>query len=204
VHAALSSTTLEHLLALAEVPVWISDSSATLSGQVLATYSPEAGKFNVATYAPPGTPPFSARSGTAFWITLLVASSVQDGTCPVTIATSEPSLAASSRLSDEAGDSLAHTALAGSVVVNSAITCDLSDDHRVTLTDLLLLIRDWHTSSTVPLLPFDINGDTVVDERDVLMFSKAWMREYQLFPRGQDRDSHRHRICGPRRLHPSR
>ncbi len=159
-------------------PSLLREGSLLEVSHVLTSYSPEAGKFNVVAYAPPGTSPFAGRSGTVFSITLQVASSAPQGSYPITFTRTGPALLASSGLSDVGGESITHTALPGSVVIRSATSCDLTGDDRVTCEDLLLLIKDWHRTSAAPLLPGDINQDTVVDEQDIMIFSKDWQKTY--------------------------
>jgi len=157
-------------------PSVLRDGSLLEPSHLLFSHSPEAGSFNVVAYTPLGTPPFSARAGTVFTLALPIAPSAPDGDYPVEFSTSGAALLASSGLSDRSGISISHTALAGSVVVRSATSCDLTGDGQVTCEDLLLLMKDWHQSSAVPLLPADINGDTRVDEKDLMILSKEWQR----------------------------
>jgi len=157
-------------------PSVLREGSLLEPSHLLSSHSPEAGIFNIVAYTPLGTPPFSAHSGTVFTLALQIAPTAPDGDYPVEFSTSGPALLASSGLSDRNGISISHTALAGSVAVRSATSCDLTGDGQVTCEDLLLLMKDWHRISAAPLLVADINGDTRVDEKDLMLLSKEWQR----------------------------
>lgn len=165
---------LEYDPAVFSSPSLVSDGNLLETSHVLASYSPEAGKYNVIAYAPAGAPPFSDRSGVAFTMTLQVASSVADGTYPIVFAATGTSVLAPSGLSDGNGSSMIHTALPGNVMIQSVISCDLDGDNQVSCCDLLLLMKDWHRTSMSPLLDADINGDTIVDGQDLMYYCNEW------------------------------
>jgi len=141
---------------------------------ILASHSPEAGNFNVAAYAPVGAPSFTGQAGTVFTISLKVSPSAATGEYPISFSAAGTPLLASCGLSDVSGTSIAHAAGPGSVTVFKSLVADINTDGNVTGADLMIIIRDWHESSSDPAPDGDITGDDTVNEDDVMTFLKDW------------------------------
>jgi len=140
----------------------------------LAHYMPAPGRLNVAAYAPPGVPSFTGQAGTLFTVSLRVSPSAATGEYPIAFSTTGTPTLASSGLSDMTGTSIAHTTEPGSVTVFKALVADVNTDGEVTGADLIIIIRDWHESSSAPAPEGDITGDDTVNEDDVMTFLKDW------------------------------
>lgn len=140
----------------------------------IGSHSPTAGKFNVAAYAPPGAPSFGAQAGAVFTISLRVSPSAATGEYPITFSTTGAPLLASSGLSDTSGTAVTHAPEPGSVTVFEALIADTNHDGDVTEADLMIILRDWHESSSDPAPDGDISGDDTVNEKDLMMFQGDW------------------------------
>jgi len=141
---------------------------------VLRSYSPAAGKFNVAAYAPVGAPSFAGHAGTVLSISLEVSPSAATGEYPITFSAAGTPLLASCGLSDMSGTGMATVTDPGSVTVFKALVADINTDGNVTGADLMIIIRDWHKDSPDPHPDGDITGDDTVNEDDVMTFLKDW------------------------------
>jgi len=144
------------------------------AGHSLQFASPAPGRINAVAWAPAGAAPFHARSGVVFTVILQIDPSVTKGTYPISFTGTGPVILASSGLSDMNGNSIPHSVETGTVDVRSALAGDVDGDGEVGETDLLLLVREWHQSSEVPLPASDINWDCIVDEEDLVIFQNDW------------------------------
>jgi len=144
------------------------------TSHILKSYSPAAGKFNVAAYAPVGAPSFTGQAGAVFTISLEVSPSAATGEYPISFSTVGTPLLASCGLSDMSGTGMALVTDPGSVTVFKALVADINTDGEVTGADLMIIIRDWHEFSADPSPEGDITGDDTVDQDDVMTFLKDW------------------------------
>lgn len=87
------------------------------NGHALDSYSPAAGRFDVAVYAPLGMPSFKAKTGTVFNLSFRVKSNAPSGVSPITFTTiGTPSLPAAD-LVGVTGAAVSPSTVAGSVRV---------------------------------------------------------------------------------------
>jgi hypothetical protein len=144
------------------------------AGHSMQFSSPAAGRLNAVAWSPVASGPFNARSGVVFTVILDVNPSVAKGLYPISFTGAGPVILASSGLSDMNGIPIPHSVQSGTVDVRSAMACDVNGDGQVNETDLVLLVREWHHTSEIPLPDSDINWDSTVDEEDLILLQNDW------------------------------
>ena len=120
------STSLTAMLVRAQYNSAALEMPAVTSGPLLSrnhaldSYSPAAGRFNVAAYAPSGMPSFAAHNGTLFNMTFRIKPTAPTGASAITFTTVGTPALPSADLVGITGGVVTPTATAGSVTVGVA------------------------------------------------------------------------------------
>jgi hypothetical protein len=144
------------------------------AGHSMQFSSPAPGRLDALAWAPAGTGPFTGRSGVVFTMVFDIEQGAAAGDYPIPMTSEGPVILASSGLSDMNGNSIPHTVEPGIVDIRALRTCDVDCDGKIDGADLLKLLQQWHWVSEKPLPAADLNWDTAVDVRDLMIFQADW------------------------------